>query len=110
MSADILQQLLCHEKVQKYIDTTDANATTPLRYAAACGQKSSANLLLEAWADPTLRDILNGGWFISYALIRGHCDFVLQISEFYRTRGAAEFAEMIIIHSLHFSPTQMLPT
>ncbi|MDD5030296.1 MAG: ankyrin repeat domain-containing protein [Rhodoferax sp.] len=52
---DVMQLLLEHNA---YIDAASPNGTTPLMMAAQYGSASAVKLLLEAGADPTLKNIL----------------------------------------------------
>jgi ankyrin repeat protein len=60
------------------LDAADNYGTTPLMYAAAANQEECLMVLLDAGANPRLRDTRYNRDFLRYAAIRGHWNLILK--------------------------------
>jgi ankyrin repeat protein len=78
----IIQLLLDHHA---YIDAASPNGSTPLMMAAMYGNASALKMLLEAGADPTLKNAL-GLTAIDFANQVHHADSVEILAAFIRAR------------------------
>lgn len=68
-------------------DSIDRGGTTPLMYAAAYGQADSVIVLIQADADFTLHDDLNGRLFLDYAVKRGNINVIARLVQHLRANG-----------------------
>jgi ankyrin repeat protein len=70
------------------LDAVDNYGFTPLMYAAATNQEECLRVLLEADANPMLRDTLQKRTFMHYAAISGHWNLILRV--IYQMKAVAE--------------------
>jgi ankyrin repeat protein len=67
------------------VNAKDRHGITPLMYASAMGNTDLAICLLNAGANPLLKDTLRGRNFLMYARARGHWDTIMAILDYVRT-------------------------
>ena len=70
------------------LDAVDNYGITPLMYAAATNQEECLRVLLEAGANPFIRDRRNERTFMQYAALRGHWSLILTV--LYHMKAVAE--------------------
>jgi ankyrin repeat protein len=73
-----LRHLLALVNAGHDVDAADNYGITPLMYAAAANLEECLITLLEAGANPTLRDTRYQRTFMEYAAIRGHWNLILK--------------------------------
>jgi hypothetical protein len=75
------------------LDAPDDYGITPLMYAAAANQEEGLIALLEAGANPNLRDTRYRRTFIEYAAIRGHWNLILKALHWIEATARKEIVE-----------------
>jgi ankyrin repeat protein len=75
------------------LDATDNYGITPLMYAAAANQEECLIALLEAGANPNLRDTRYRRTFIQYAAIREHWNLILKTLRWIEAAAGKEIVE-----------------
>jgi ankyrin repeat protein len=75
------------------LDAADNYGITPLMYAAAANQEECLIALLEAGANPYLRDTRYQRTFMQYAALRGHWNLILKILRWIEAKAEKKIAE-----------------
>ncbi|KAF8855102.1 hypothetical protein BDZ45DRAFT_805312 [Acephala macrosclerotiorum] len=88
-----LKHLLALVNAGHDLDAADNYGITPLMYAAAANLEECLIVLLEAGANPILRDTRYKRTFVEYAAVRGHWNLILKSLCWVETVSGKEIAE-----------------